>query len=329
MKVAAKTRRLLGTLVLPEPGRSGPEGDDSEAPDDLGGEPPCWRGDPPYPAGTDTEPALAPDGGAASQPAPPPAQHTDAAYQRLDLVGGWVGGTVHRAMGNIGEVDWERGGYRFRYFEKSHGPGRWSVVLARTPLRVDHGFQVRPVHAQAPFVSPLRQCRQSSGLSALDRRGPAGGPRIGVFLAPDAPDALPIAPEVWVRYADLVRIAPEPVVLDVQSTRAWVTVPAQGFNGSDPRGLLEIACRLLDVVLGHYAKAPATGKIKIMQVHDTATDAVCPVCAEEVAKPFVRCAQCGARHHTECWQYMGACSVYGCRSTQIKDTTTPPGPAAV
>jgi hypothetical protein len=42
---------------------------------------------------------------------------------------------------------------------------------------------------------------------------------------------------------------------------------------------------------------------------------VCKVCGEPITdQPVVICAQCRTPHHRECWEYVGACSIYGCTS---------------
>lgn len=38
----------------------------------------------------------------------------------------------------------------------------------------------------------------------------------------------------------------------------------------------------------------------------------CRVCGEEINDNLVYCRRCKTPHHRECWQYNGACSVFGC-----------------
>lgn len=40
--------------------------------------------------------------------------------------------------------------------------------------------------------------------------------------------------------------------------------------------------------------------------------AACPVCGATVAKGRVDCRRCRTPHHDECWEYFGACAVFGC-----------------
>jgi hypothetical protein len=42
---------------------------------------------------------------------------------------------------------------------------------------------------------------------------------------------------------------------------------------------------------------------------------VCKVCLEPIGEgPVVVCAVCNTPHHRDCWDYVGACSIYGCNS---------------
>jgi hypothetical protein len=39
---------------------------------------------------------------------------------------------------------------------------------------------------------------------------------------------------------------------------------------------------------------------------------VCKVCGETIVTPAVLCAVCLTPHHRDCWEFVGACSIYGC-----------------
>jgi hypothetical protein len=39
----------------------------------------------------------------------------------------------------------------------------------------------------------------------------------------------------------------------------------------------------------------------------------CKVCLEPIGDgPIITCAVCNTPHHRDCWDYVGACSIYGC-----------------
>lgn len=56
---------------------------------------------------------------------------------------------------------------------------------------------------------------------------------------------------------------------------------------------------------------------------------ICKVCGEEIeGDEMVYCQRCKTPHHKECWQYAGACSVYGCLEKNYRrpQAATPANP---
>jgi hypothetical protein len=44
----------------------------------------------------------------------------------------------------------------------------------------------------------------------------------------------------------------------------------------------------------------------------------CKVCGEPIDESeIVVCASCNTPHHRECWEYVGACSIYGCNGKRV------------
>ncbi len=41
----------------------------------------------------------------------------------------------------------------------------------------------------------------------------------------------------------------------------------------------------------------------------------CQICGEPILQDPVICRRCGTPHHRDCWEYNGACAVFGCRAT--------------
>ncbi len=69
--------------------------------------------------------------------------------------------------------------------------------------------------------------------------------------------------------------------------------------------------------LALYDQAMITRAVGIEFVDDgeavTLEHVICKVCGEEIGgEEMVYCGRCKTPHHAECWQYAGACSVYGC-----------------
>lgn len=211
--------------------------------------------------------------------------HKDPALPRHRpwIVRGWVGGEVVRSPGGSDvQVCWLRDGRRLRWFEKKRGLETWTVVMVRARLRVPHGFQACP--------------------------------RAGV-VPPDAP---PLSPATWEALIALARVRSADPVLEVHPTRIWVSLPGSLFDSFDPPAVLDAACRVVDVVLGESGDAAESGPVRVVGSDLAAGGeaAFCPVCGDPVGEEPVRCLRCSTPHHGECWDYVGACSVFGCRSTE-------------
>ncbi len=43
---------------------------------------------------------------------------------------------------------------------------------------------------------------------------------------------------------------------------------------------------------------------------------ICKVCGEPIVTPAVLCASCRTPHHRDCWEFVGTCSIYGCRGKE-------------
>jgi hypothetical protein len=74
------------------------------------------------------------------------------------------------------------------------------------------------------------------------------------------------------------------------------------------------------VALELYDQAMLTRSTGIEFVQEatarTIEDAVCRVCGDAIVTDMVFCRRCKTPHHLECWQYYGACAVYGCQETR-------------
>ena len=41
---------------------------------------------------------------------------------------------------------------------------------------------------------------------------------------------------------------------------------------------------------------------------------MCKVCGESIVDaPKVRCSTCKTPHHRDCWEFVGGCSIFGCK----------------
>ena len=65
---------------------------------------------------------------------------------------------------------------------------------------------------------------------------------------------------------------------------------------------------------GSYPPAPDP-RIEVIESRVDAAAASCPVCAASLGEEHVSCRRCDSPHHSECWEYIGCCSTFGCGST--------------
>jgi hypothetical protein len=47
---------------------------------------------------------------------------------------------------------------------------------------------------------------------------------------------------------------------------------------------------------------------------------VCKVCGDPILQSRVLCASCRTPHHQDCWEFIGACSIYGCNGKRSVTT---------
>jgi hypothetical protein len=53
---------------------------------------------------------------------------------------------------------------------------------------------------------------------------------------------------------------------------------------------------------------------------------VCKVCGEAIEGEHVRCSECRTPHHGDCWEFVGGCSIYGCKGRQARPQPVRGGP---
>ncbi len=61
-------------------------------------------------------------------------------------------------------------------------------------------------------------------------------------------------------------------------------------------------------------EAPATGIefVETPAARPSVEAIICQVCGEAIGVERVVCRRCRTPHHPDCWEYYGACSIYGC-----------------
>lgn len=72
--------------------------------------------------------------------------------------------------------------------------------------------------------------------------------------------------------------------------------------------------------LGLFDQAMLTRTVGIDFVRESTVqlidEAVCQICGDDIVTDMVFCRRCKTPHHLECWQYYGACSMYGCQESR-------------
>lgn len=56
---------------------------------------------------------------------------------------------------------------------------------------------------------------------------------------------------------------------------------------------------------------------------DDAGPPICKVCGEAITSAAVACTICRTPHHRDCWEFVGACSIYGCHGKQCQPISGP------
>ena len=73
--------------------------------------------------------------------------------------------------------------------------------------------------------------------------------------------------------------------------------------------------RFVSMGLGLYEELRGSSSQGVDFVESSESEsepAICQICGEAVMSDVVRCVSCKTLHHGECWDYIGACSTYGC-----------------
>ena len=202
---------------------------------------------------------------------------------------------------------------RFRYGEtfaaltetSSHGPypGRCTQLLINWP---DKRFRVEidcDVNTDYPSIANMPQ------------RIKSGEPEFGLPLAVRGPDEAAIrrllSDGVRWQIARLLELAGEEhLYISIHNGQLCVQKTQTIRSFAALSTFIERALEL-------YDQAMITQAVGIEFIENGEVAAlehvICKVCGEEiVGHEMVYCQRCKTPHHSDCWQYAGSCSVYGC-----------------
>lgn len=92
--------------------------------------------------------------------------------------------------------------------------------------------------------------------------------------------------------------------------------------GNSPK-TLEIAVQWVLFLYDEMTEAVELGAAEGIEIVDTAAASaeevgppLCKVCGEPILGHHVRCSTCKTPHHQDCWEFVGGCSIYGCKGRQ-------------
>lgn len=164
--------------------------------------------------------------------------------------------------------------------------------------------------AARPFEGRLRVVSNAGGEPGLfaGARLPTGDREFdGLYVATGAPPAIAervLTPDVR---ASIRRIGRQGDVL-FNLHPQWFRLSAPCAAGS----MMEAGLRIADALAG----AIDDGVLTILDPETTRGE--CQVCGTEFSGTVVACAKCATLHHRDCWEYLGACSIYGCLSREFR-----------
>jgi hypothetical protein len=191
---------------------------------------------------------------------------------------------------------------------QSYGPR--TRVVARFPSGLPFRLELAPAARPAP-PQPPRGTR-------IVRTGDPEFDRYFIVQANDADMARAFLDDPVRRaVGELQRLMP-PAGMLVSINPERMLVQVDRNLGQQPDALLHAVYQSLLIHDGlHAGVASRLGEgIAIVAAGKAAADdagpPVCKVCGEPIAPPTVICAVCRAPHHRDCWEFVGACSIYGC-----------------
>jgi hypothetical protein len=184
-------------------------------------------------------------------------------------------------------------------------------VVARFPHGIPFRLELAPVERPAPLQPPKGTKPVKLGDAKFD-----GGFVVQANDAEMTRDFL--CPPVRAAVADMHRLVhPGGMLVSINPERMLVQIDRNlGAQADALLWIVHQALMLLGAVMEGVARRMKQG-IDIVDVQaEWAEDSgppTCKVCGEPISEgEVIVCAQCSTPHHRDCWEYVGACSIYGC-----------------
>jgi hypothetical protein len=189
-------------------------------------------------------------------------------------------------------------------------PNPRTRVVARFPKGLPFRLELAPVSRPSPAQAPRGTRVVRVGDQEFDRGY--------VVQANDAEMACEfLAPAIRWSIGNLQRLGPPGgMLVSINPERLLVQVD-RNF-GTNPDSLAQVVRETLVIhdglqqgVAARLSQGVAIVAVGPAEVEDAGLP-ICKVCGEAIAVPEVMCARCRTPHHRDCWEFVGACSIYGC-----------------
>jgi hypothetical protein len=188
-------------------------------------------------------------------------------------------------------------------------PPRTRVVVRfprGLPLRVELAPTARPAPTQLPRGTRTvlvgdRDFDRSYMVQANDAE------MARAFLGPVVRSAINNLARLAPPGAMLISVNPQRLLVQVDRN---LGIGAEALTGAvhDALVIHDGLCRGIAEQLGKGIAIVAAGPA----APDDAGPPICKVCGEPIVAPGVLCGTCQTPHHRDCWEFVGACSIYGC-----------------
>ena len=245
----------------------------------------------------------------------------------------WVAGNRHRAyrllaaqydgryenrgLSDPPTVSFSHRGSSVRVGLAPNVPGQMLGPRTRVVARFRQGLPFRlelaPIHRPAPPQAPKGTRLVRVGETAFDRAFvvQANDPEMArAFLSDQVRVSVEWLQRLGPAGGMLVSINPERLL--VQIDRNLALVSADSLLSAVRHTLV-----LHDGLQAGVASRMSQG-IEIVSAGPASVEEsgppICKVCGEPIEQPGVVCAVCKTPHHRDCWDFVGACSIYGCSS---------------
>jgi hypothetical protein len=194
-------------------------------------------------------------------------------------------------------------------------------VVARFRRGIPFRFELAPVSRPLPAQTPKG--------TRVVRVGDQEFDRAYVIQANDAEMACEfLSPTVRWAIGNLHRLAPPSgMLISINPERLLVQVDRNlALNPESLAAAVREALLIHDgLQQGVYARMGQG--VSIVEVGPASSEdagpPICKVCGETIVTPGVICASCRTPHHRDCWEFVGACSIYGCNGKQSLPATNP------